>query len=305
MINKFPYADHEEWLKLRSKYIGGSEAGAVVGLDEYKSPYSLWAEKTGKVPPFDGNITTKVGAYLEDLVAQMFEEETGKKVRRNNFMLVNDRYPWAEANVDRLVVGEKALLEIKTTNSLPVMKKVKDGEFPARWWAQVCHYLAVTELEKAYLAVLVNCREFHVFELNRDEAEIEALMEAEKDFWENVTNDTPPEFTGAEADMETVGAIYPGGEDNMVELFGLSTDLACYNELTKQIKALTDQREVHKLRICEAIGNNNGGYIGENTVTWKPQTRSSFQKEAFKKAHPEIDLEPYYSTSTSRVFRVK
>lgn len=305
MINKIPYADHEEWLKLRSKYIGGSEAGAVVGLDEYKSPYSLWAEKTGKVPAFEGNITTKVGAYLEDLVAQMFEEETGNKVRRNNFMLVNDRYPWAEANVDRLVVGEKALLEIKTTNSLPVMKKVKDGEFPARWWAQVCHYLAVTELEKAYLAVLVNCREFHVFELHRDEDEIAALMAAEEVFWQQVTSDTPPQINGSEADAEAIGAIYPGGEDKMVDLFTHSTDLACYNELNKQIKELTDKRDMYKLRICEAIGNNNGGYIGDSTVTWKPQTRSSFQTAAFKKDHPEIDLEPYYSTSTSRVFRVK
>ena len=50
-IQKISYSNHEEWLSIRNKYIGGSDAGAVVGLDDYKSPYSLWAEKTGRIPP--------------------------------------------------------------------------------------------------------------------------------------------------------------------------------------------------------------------------------------------------------------
>ena len=86
-IQKISYSNHEEWLSIRNKYIGGSDAGAVVGLDDYKSPYSLWAEKTGRIPSFSGNITTSVGAYLEEFVAKMFSEQTGKKVRKCNFTL--------------------------------------------------------------------------------------------------------------------------------------------------------------------------------------------------------------------------
>ena len=62
MINEIKYANHEEWLSIRHKYIGGSDAGAVIGMNPYKSRYTLWAEKTGKMPEFGGNITTKVGA---------------------------------------------------------------------------------------------------------------------------------------------------------------------------------------------------------------------------------------------------
>ena len=76
--------------------------------------------------------------------------------------------------------GEKALLEIKTTNSIPIMKQLRNSaEFPEAYYAQVVHYLAVSGLEKAYLAVLINCREFRVFELERDEAEIEAILVGE------------------------------------------------------------------------------------------------------------------------------
>ena len=70
MVNEIKYKDHDEWLSIRSRYIGGSDAGAVIGMNPYKSAYTLWAEKTGKIPGFEGNIITKVGAYLEDLVAQ-------------------------------------------------------------------------------------------------------------------------------------------------------------------------------------------------------------------------------------------
>ena len=158
-MNEIAYGSREEWLALRRGYIGGSDAAAVLGLDEYKSAYSLWAEKTGRIPEFAGNIATRTGQCLEQFVAELWSEETGKKVRRKNRILTNDVYPWACADVDRMVVGEKALLEIKTTNSFPIMRTCRGGEFPDRWYCQMMHYMAVTGCEKAYLAVLLNCRE--------------------------------------------------------------------------------------------------------------------------------------------------
>ena len=192
MIRNIAYKDKEEWLSIRKNYIGGSEAGALIGLNEHETPYTLWAKKTGRIPEFAGNVTTRVGAYLEELVAKMFSEETGKHVRKKNRIIVNDAYSFACADVDRIVVGEPALLEIKTTNSIPVMRKTKAGEYPNTWYCQMTHYLAVTGLERAYLAVLVGGREFLTFTLERDQAEIDALMEAERKFWTLVEEDTPP-----------------------------------------------------------------------------------------------------------------
>ena len=80
MITELKYNDKEEWLELRKKYIGGSDAAIVVGLNPYSSRYALWCEKTGRTPGFEGNISTRVGAYLEDFVATLFTEQTGIKV---------------------------------------------------------------------------------------------------------------------------------------------------------------------------------------------------------------------------------
>ena len=84
MIKKVTTKNHEEWLELRSHYLGGSDAAAVVGLNAYASPYSLWTEKTRRVPGFSGNLATEVGTFLEEFVAQKFAQVTGKKVRKCN-----------------------------------------------------------------------------------------------------------------------------------------------------------------------------------------------------------------------------
>ena len=41
MITEHIFKDHDEWLAIRSKYIGGSDAGAVVGMNPYKSRFHL------------------------------------------------------------------------------------------------------------------------------------------------------------------------------------------------------------------------------------------------------------------------
>lgn len=304
MINEIAYSSREEWLSLRKGYIGGSDAGAVVGLNPYKGAYALWAEKTGKIPEFEGNITTRVGSYLEDLVAQMFTEETGKKVRRKNRMLVNDLYPFACADVDRMVVGEDALLEIKTTNSIPAIKKFKNGEYPEQWYCQMMHYLAVSGLKKAYLAVLIECREFKIFELERDEGEIAALMSSEENFWNCVLTDTPPAADGSESTSDTLSALYPTSNGDTVSLFAYEAELAQYIALTAQIKALEAQRDECANKVKAFMNEAGRGESSRHRVSWTTAERRTFDSKRFIKENPQIDMESYYKTSSYRTFKV-
>ena len=200
----------EEWEQARMCSVGGSDAAAIVGLSEYVSPYSLWAVKTGRIIPEDisRKEAVRLGNDLEDYVAQRIVEATGKKGVRKRAILKNDLYPWAHANVDRLVVGEDAGLEIKTTSALH-MGTFKGREFPAKYYSQCVHYLAVTGRKKWYLAVLVLGMDFKVYELERDQDEIDALMEMEKDFWEHVKDGTPPAVMGMNADTEALQMLYP------------------------------------------------------------------------------------------------
>ena len=88
-------APREEWERVRGMGIGGSDCGSVLGLNPYKSAYTLAAEKIGMIPPADlsGNAKVWFGTQLEPVVATRFEVVTGKKVHKRDF---NPRSPHGE-----------------------------------------------------------------------------------------------------------------------------------------------------------------------------------------------------------------
>lgn len=295
---------HDEWVNRRKHSIGGSDAAAVIGLNTYVSQYALWAEKTGKTPGFEGNLATEVGTFLEEFVAKKFEKETGKRVKRRNAFIYNSKYPWAHANVDRVIVGEDALLEIKTCDSLS-MKKFKNGEYPAHYYAQMVHYLAITEKSRCYLAVLIGNKQFKWFTVERDEAEISALMMAEENFWGMVQNGLPPEIDGMDSTADALNAVFPVSEPGTeIDLTGCTADLAIMDECAQQIKALEEKKAAAQARIMETMGTaERGGYAGYS-VTWKSQKRQTFDRKKWEKDHGNIP-EEYLKMSESRTFRFK
>lgn len=294
---------HDEWLKIRRGYIGGSDAGAIIGMNPYASAFSVWAEKTGKVPEFQGNISTRTGTLLEDLVAKLFMEETGKKVQRLNFTLVNDAFPFACANIDREVIGEDAILECKTTNSFVNVKKFRTGEYPEQWYAQMTHYLAVTGAKKAYLAVLSECRDFRIFELERDEDEIKALMEAEKEFWNKyvIPKQTPP-VDGHSATSETIKKMFQIETGDEADLSGMDDLFLQRKALNENIKNLKTELDGLDNRLKNALGSRSTGLCGRWKVSWKLQNTSGLDREAIKADYPEIDLKAY--ATQARVLRI-
>lgn len=294
----------EQWLDARRKAIGGSDAAAIVGLNAYASPFTVWLDKLGKSAPKEETEAMRIGHDLEEYVAKRFTEATGKKVRRRNAIIYNDLYPFAHANIDREIVGENAILECKTTNVLN-LKKFKDGAYPANYYVQCMHYMAVTGAERAYLAVLVLGQGFYWYEIARDQEEINALMEAEETFWRYVVQQEEPPVTGQDCDASALFGLYPESNGATVDLFGRAGIMAEYLSIKDQIKALETQADEIANLLKGELGENERGRDGEYTVTWKTQTRSTFDKKAFTKDYPEINLDEYSKTTTSRVFTVK
>lgn len=216
--------DREKWLEERRKGIGGSDCAAIIGLSRFKTAFDVYADKLRLVPSKEDNEAMRQGRDLEEYVAQRFCEETGKKVRCKNQILKNSNYPFALANVDRIIVGEDTGLECKTANVLS-LKRYKNGEYPEEYYCQCMHYMAVTGYSKWYLAVLIFGTEFKIFEIKRDEEEIAALMKAESEFWENhVLKKIPPPPAGAKSNNETLSKMFP--DSNGKEIF-ITADNLC------------------------------------------------------------------------------
>lgn len=293
----------EEWLMRRRKTIGGSDAAGIVGLSRWASPFSVWADKTGRAAEKEDTEAMRQGRDLEDYVARRWMEETGKRVYRLPAMLYHPKYPFAHADVDRMVIGENAGLECKTTFSLD-LKQFNGVEFPVQYYAQCVHYLAVTGADRWYLAVLAYGRGFFTFTLERNQAEIDALMAAEADFWKLVEQDTPPDADGSEVTSAALQEIFPISEQTTADLFGRDTVLREYMRLKEDKKALDTRIGEIENTIKADMGEAESGLCGSFHISWKSQNRQTFQAKEFAKDHPSIDLAPYYKNTNLRPFKV-
>ena len=298
--------NHEEWLAERQKSIGGSDAAAIVGLNSYVTPYTVWADKTGRLPPKDDNEAMRQGRDLEQYVADRFTEASGKRVRRRTDMMHNPAYPFAHANIDRAVVGERAGLECKTT-SIMNLKKFKSGNYPENYYVQCVHYLAVTGWNRWYLAVLVLNQGFYWYTIDRDEDEIAALLAAEKEFFNTyIIPGVPPPLDGRMPTSQALQEIYglPDLEDETKPLYCINI-LEDYFALKQQNKALEIEKRKCEQIIQQELGESISGLCAGYKITWKPQQRRTFQIDAFAKDHPEIPLDEYFKVSSFRQFTVK
>ncbi len=298
--------ERQEWLELRRGSIGGSDAAAIMGLNPWSTPYTVWADKTGRLPEKPDNEAMRQGRDLEQYVAERFTEATGKRCRRKTAMLRNPAYPFAHANIDRWIVGENAGLECKTTSILN-LKRFKNGEYPESHYCQCVHYMAVTGADRWYLAVLVLNQGFYHYVIERDEAEITALMKAEKEFWRYVEEDAPPPVDGLPATSEALATIYADSIDNLtpVELFGREKVIREYLEIKDSMKDLEQRKELCEQQLKADLGEEELGQCGNYLVKWKKQTRSNFDVKAFAKENPGIGLEDYYNVASFRKFEVK
>lgn len=297
---------HEEWLKARQSGIGGSDAGTILGVNKWKSKTQLFFEKVN--PELKQQVDNEFiywGNVLEDVVAKEFETRTGKKVRKNNKMLRHPEHEFMLANLDRVIVGEKALLECKTTSQYNI-DQWKDDDIPASYLCQIQHYMAVTGYEKAYIAVLCGGNQFIWKEVPRDDELIEIIINAEKDFWyNNVLAGVIPEIDGSDATKDFLNHMYKDIDETEVQLSDdVETLLTALEQVKQEEKELKELKTQYENKIKHILGNNLAGKTSGYQVTWKPQVRKTLDTKKIREIYGE-QLDPYYKETETRVLKIK
>lgn len=293
-----------EWLRYRKQGIGGSDAGAICGLNPYRTVMQVYYDKTSDEIEEADNEAMRQGRELEDYVARRFMEATGKKVRRANCMFQDEKNPFMLADVDRMIVGENAGLECKTASPF-MADKWKDGKIPLSYQIQCYHYMAVCNAQSWYIAVLIYGREFKFCKIERDEQVIADLIRIERDFWENhVLKKVLPEPDGSKLADSVIAEYFKESKRETIPLSGFDEKLRRRQELMEVMERMDmEKRSIEqelKLYLGEAEMAENESF----RVSWKSIFSSRIDTVKLKEEEPEV-YQKYLKPTQSRRFTVQ
>lgn len=315
----------EEFLQRRRSGLGGSDIGAILGVNKWKTAMQVYLDKVNPEPANDEGMSEAAywGIELEDLVAKEYQRRTGNKVQRVNAQMVRDDKPWMLANIDRAVVqdgsrarldkdgkliGIKGLLECKTA-SVYASAEWEGESAPLSYVAQVQWYMAVTGADWCDIAVLIGGQNFRIIRVERDNELIQTLTERGELFWtECVQAKVPPQPTTSAEVLQ----LFPSStEDSVLATTDVELAISELKQLKTQIEDLEAKAEVCKTEIQIHMADK-GQLIdvsGSVLVTWKSAKASSKTNwEAVAKAcQPSPDIINQYTKEQagSRRFLVK
>ncbi len=296
---------NEEWLRLRQSGIGGSDAGAVCGLNPYSSPMKVYRDKTGGVPEELDNEAVRQGHDLEEYVAQRFTEATGLKVRRSNYMYRSVENPFMIADIDRVVIGEDAGLECKTASAYNA-DKWADGNIPLHYIMQCYHYMAVTGKKVWYIAAVILGREFTYRRLEWDDDLIERLISIETDFWNNrVAKGIMPQPDGSKACDEVLEQYFHTAKTaSAIALVGFDEKLRRREEILGFISELQEEQKQIEQEVKLYMKDNEFAACEGYRVSWSNVESTRLDTKRIRQEKPEI-YQDYAKISTSRRFQIK
>jgi putative phage-type endonuclease len=297
--------NEDEWRAYRTLGIGGSDAGAIMGMNQYSSAFMVALEKLGMAPQKKETDAMRHGKRMEpilreEIVKILADEGIKCQAFESPFMYQSKEHPFMLANIDGLIeFAELATLDGINLEGTVLLecKAVSDdrawrnNELPDSYYCQVQHYMAVLGLECAILAVLIKNRiEYRV--IPRNEQFIAKLIEKEDYFWHTyVEKKALPDPIGIDGESEYIDALYPAQNANP-DIAPLPAEMEQlgnrYLDINEQLKELEDEKQKIKNQFKVAIGLSQAGCAGNIQATISRYAKKQFQKEKFEKDYPGI-----------------
>jgi len=258
-----------EWHAARAG-VGGSDIGVIFGKSQFKSPYTLWAEKSNLLPDTDSTIPMRLGTALEPAIREFFAAEN------KDWLTVHDtgtwqstQEPWMKANPDGIIVwadGTLGVLEIKHSANYV-------SEIPESWKLQVLWYLDILGLQRGVVCAVIGGR-YTEFEVVWDDSIAREMRERVRAFYDLVVQETPPDFDGSTSTYETIRELSEGLTDGEVELDGLWVDLIAAKIIFEQADANFNAKK--SVVLAYMNGTKYGFYQGEKVLTLQARNGKPF-----------------------------
>lgn len=296
------------WLKERQKGIGGSDVAAILGMSPWRTPYQVWEEKTTPIDETaeedDDRPALYWGRVLEAPIRQAYADKTGRTVTKPAEAFVSSKYPFMRANLDG-IDDDGRVVEFKTSSKSDGWGEPGTDEIPDYYMTQVQHYLAVTGVKTADVAVLIGGNDFRIYTIEADEELQALLIERESEFWALVESRTPPDLTSTKdaARRYRVATAKKAVEATAGDVVDAWTKLCAI----KEQKGLLDAKEkTYQLRIMEFMQDAVSlKRDGKTIASWSaPSTRKTINSKKLKEEFLDVYKACTTESAPSRAFRI-
>lgn len=279
----------DEQLRKRRTGITSTDIAAICGLNPYRSSYSVWADKLGKLPPAEQTKAMQWGELLEPLLLQYYSEywlPADEFARRWQDVTEHVDDKLLLCTPDGRVFSSHLILlkglETKTAASVEQVKRfgrAKD-DVPEEYLVQCQWCMLVTSLARWDLAVLLagyHGFEFRVYDLEANATLQEKLRRIARDWWDKyvVTNVQPP-VDGSQSTRDALRAVWPSestpSQQATIEQDELAMGLL---ELQTQRKDLEETERRIKHELMAAMGNAQKLEGHDWRATWKRDKRGN------------------------------
>ena len=303
--------NNQDFTANRTKYLGGSDIGAILGFSKYRTALDVWLEKTGRIVNKVDNLPVRFGSFAESFVASEYATQTGFALANSEEGVTHPAYPFMVGHIDRFVFNTSLgrtinyeslfnidgtcaathLLECKTASPFNQTDwgELGSDEVPMSYLVQCLWYLAITNLERCDVAVLFGNSDFRIYEVYRDKELEDLIISKAATFWNDyVKADTPPPAQ-CEADYQILFKKEVSGKaiEADHEICELTSNL---HQLNDEIKS----KEIEISQIKQAIMGQMGEaelltYQGQVLATWKsPKQSYRLDNKRLEIEHPEL-----------------
>jgi putative phage-type endonuclease len=299
-------AGRELWLAARQEGVGGSEVGALVGISEYETPFSVWNTKKHGGKDLSGRAAIEWGHRLEDVVAQKTAEEVGLTSRFAGGLWADREKPFLRVTPDRFACKPRswraeALIECKTAgddehwaSGTITPDGYGTGSAPLSYQAQCQWQMGIIGLPVAYLGCLVLGieRQFFTVEIKFDKDWFRELADEAERFWVvNVLGDEPPMHNLRHPKTEELlKQLHPTVITPSTQLPEDAAEwLADYRSAKDAVEVATRRLDEIKNYFRMEVGDAGAGYLGDKKVVSYPEVSSTrIDVEALRRDFPEV-----------------
>lgn len=296
----------EEWHRWRAQGVSASEIATILGRNPDKTPWRLWAEKTGKVPREDlsKNPHVRRGVELEDTARQLAESVLGDILLP--ICAEYDEDGIFRASLDGVTArNEPTELKCPARSTFQEVKeKGEESKAYQLYYPQVQQQMLVTGGKQGYLLFYFEEdgeKSHAIFTIPRDEALIQEILVKGQEFWAMVesgkepTKDPLRDVLVPEGDARSAWATLAGERRRQAKFL---------EEAKAQVKRIEDMLKANEKAMKELMGDFMRAECDGVAITRYVQQGSVNYTKLLSELLPQLDeatIDTYRGNPSERV----